>query len=354
MSRFTAALLLAPTLAFSQTEAEFIQNARQLTFEGKRSGEGYFSADGSKMVFQSERQADNPFYQIYLMDLETGDQEQVSPGAGKTTCAWIHPSGQSVMFASTHLDGSSKDKQKAEFEERISGRVRKYSWDYDENYDLFEFTLADKSLKRLTDARGYDAEGAYSPDGRKIVFASNRAAYADTLSAADTERLKLDKQYFMDLYLCDADGSDVQRLTDVPGYDGGPFFSSDGKQICWRRFDEKGMIAEIMVMDADGKNPRQVTKLGAMSWAPFFHPSGDYIIFTTNLHGFDNFELYAVAAKKETKPIRITSTEGFDGLPVFSPNGKQLSWTAGRTASKASQIFLADWNHEAVRKALQL
>jgi hypothetical protein len=42
------------------------------------------------MIFQSERDADNPFYQMYMMDLDTGDTRRVSPGAGKTTCGWIH------------------------------------------------------------------------------------------------------------------------------------------------------------------------------------------------------------------------------------------------------------------------
>jgi Tol biopolymer transport system component len=221
-------------------EAGFLTNARQLTFEGKRSGEGYFSADGSKMIFQSEREAGNPFYQIYLMDLETGDQERISPGTGKTTCAWIAPDGQSVIFASTHLDPEAKAKQEAEIAERASNRVRKYSWDYDERYDIFRYSLKDKSLTQLTREQGYDAEGSISPDGKHIVFASNRQAYDHPLSKEDTERLKIDKQFFMDIYIMDADGSNAKRLTDVPGYDGGPFFSADGTRICWRRFYEKG------------------------------------------------------------------------------------------------------------------
>ncbi|HYF36988.1 MAG TPA: M28 family peptidase [Prosthecobacter sp.] len=347
-------LFLLTGLALAQTEAEFLSNTRQLTFEGKRSGEGYFSADGSRMVFQSEREADNPFYQIYLMDLETGDQERISPGTGKTTCAWIHPDGKRVMFASTHLDAEAKSKQEAEFKDRTSSRVRKYSWDYDEHYDIFEYTLEGKALKRITTAVGYDAEGAYSPDGRQIVFASNRAAYEAPLNQADAERLKIDKQYFMDIYVMNADGSNARRLTDVPGYDGGPFFSADGKRICWRRFDEKGMIAEIWTMGSDGSDQRQITKLGAMSWAPFFHPSGDYLIFTTNLNGFANFELYLVDAAGKHAPVRITTTDGFDGLPVFSPDGKKLAWTSGRTSGGASQIFIADWNDTAARKALAL
>jgi Tol biopolymer transport system component len=347
-------LLLLPCLALAQTEVDFLHQTRQLTFDGKRSGEGYFSADGAKMVFQSEREPDNPFYQIYLLDLETGDQERVSPGMGKTTCAWIHPTGTKVIFASTHLDAESTSKQKAEFAERASGRVRKYSWDYDEHYDLFEYSLTDKQLKPITTERGYDAEGAYSPDGKSIVLASNRAAYAEPLSLEEQKRLEVDKQYFMEIYVCDADGSHAKRLTNVKGYDGGPFFSADGKRICWRRFDEKGMIAEIWTMNVDGSDQRQITQLGAMSWAPFFHPSGDYLIFTTNLHGFDNFELYIVSATGKGKPVRVTSTEGFDGLPVFSPDGKKLSWTSGRTSSKQSQIFLADWDDTAARKALGL
>ena len=335
-------------------EGKFTSGVRQLTFEGRRSGEGYFSADGSKLIFQSEREPENPFYQIYLMDLETGDTERVSPGVGKTTCAWIHPDGKRVMFASTHLDPRSIELQKAEYEERKSSRVRRYSWDYDEHYELFEYTLADKSLKQITQAKGYDAEGAYSPDGSRIVFASNRDAYTRELSKGEAERLKIDKQYFMDIYIMDADGSNVKRLTDVPGYDGGPFFSADGERICWRRFDEKGMTAEIYTMKTDGSDQRQITRQGAMSWAPYFHPSGDYLIYTNNTQGFDNFELFMVDAAGKRDPVRVTYTAGFDGLPVFSPDGKKLSWTSGRGSGGNSQLFLADWNDAAAREALQL
>ncbi len=85
-----------------------LSDTRQLTFEGRRAGEGYFSADGSMMVFQSEREPGNPFFQIYLMSLETGDTRRISPGYGKTTCAWIHPNRKSVLFASTHLDPNAR------------------------------------------------------------------------------------------------------------------------------------------------------------------------------------------------------------------------------------------------------
>ena len=52
------------------------------------------------------------------MDLETGDTNRVSPGIGKTTCAWIHPNGKKVMFSSSHSDPNAKAKQADEIEER--------------------------------------------------------------------------------------------------------------------------------------------------------------------------------------------------------------------------------------------
>src|SRR5690606_17224663 len=82
-------------------------------------------------------------------------------------------------------------------------------------------------------------------------------------------------------------------------------------------------------------------------------PSNEYLVFTTNRHGFANFELYIVDRDGEREPVRVTSTAGFDGLPVFHPNGKALAWTSNRTSSGESQIFWADWSHEAALAALR-
>ena len=90
-----AAMMLAawPSATEAKGQEDFLSRVRQLTFEGRRSGEGYYSADGSKLIFQSEREKGNPFYQIYTIDFETGDTARVTPGHGKTTCAFFHPNG---------------------------------------------------------------------------------------------------------------------------------------------------------------------------------------------------------------------------------------------------------------------
>ena len=334
-------------------ETLLLKNVRQITFEGKRAGEGYFSSDGTKMVFQSERDPANPFYQIYRMDLETGDIEKVSPGHGKTTCAWIHPDGKRVLFASTHTDPKARDKQQAELDFRKSGKEQRYAWDYDPTYELFERTESGK-YRQLTDAKGYDAEGSYSPDGKLIAFASNRQAFERKLSERETQLFKTDAAYMNEIYLMNADGSNVKRLTNVPGYDGGPFFSPNGQRICWRRFSIDGLTAEIYSMKIDGSDVQRLTNINAMSWAPYYHPSGDYLIFGTNKHGFGNFELYLVRADGKGEPVRVTHVKGFDSLPVFLPDGNRLSWTSTRTAVKRSQIFMADWDDQKARELLKL
>ena len=332
-----------------------LADAHQLTFEGRRSGEGYFSRDGRMLIFQSEREPGNPFFQIFTLDLRSGETERLSPGYGKTTCGFLHPSGRQALFASTHLDPEAREKQAAEIAAREEGTERRYSWDYDPSFDLFSLPLGDGTAKprRLTRARGYDAEAAWSPDGRHVVFASNRHAFAEG-SGADPQRLADDPAHFIDLYVMDTDGRNVRRLTETPGYDGGPFFSPDGTRIVWRRFSQDGARAEIHTMRTDGTDVRRITDLGVMSWAPYYHPSGDYVIFATNEHGYDNFELYMVDAEGAGPPVRVTEAEGFDGLPVFSPDGQELIWTSNRSADGTSQLFRATWNDPHARGLLGL
>ena len=121
-------------------ESRFLSNIRQLTYDGKRAGEGYFSEDGNALIFQSEREPENPFYQIYLLNLLTGDTHRVSTGVGKTTCAFFRPGTDEVLYASTHHDAFAKAKQEEELQFRASGQERRYSWDYDETMDIFSAT----------------------------------------------------------------------------------------------------------------------------------------------------------------------------------------------------------------------
>jgi Tol biopolymer transport system component len=347
-----SSMMLQPASTTYQ-ERDFLTRVRRLTVEGKRAGEGYWSPDGKRLVFQSEREPGNPFYQIYTLDLETGDTKRISPGLGKTTCAFIRPGADGdIEFASTHADPKSKQLQDEENAFRASGKERRYAWDYDPEMDIYVYGGRTGKLTRLTTVRGYDAEGSYSPDGQWIVFTSMRDAYNRTLTDAEKKQLETDPSYFAEIYVMKADGSGQKRLTNVAGYDGGPFFTHDGSRIVWRRFDVTGLIADVWTMKPDGSDQRQITDFGAMSWAPYEHPSGKYFIFASNKLGFDNFELFMVDAAGAKEPVQVTYSSGFDGLPVPSPDGKQLAWTSSRGGGSAGQLFLGQWNHEKALEAI--
>ncbi len=211
LSLFVLAAPPAQAPAWMKEESAHLKNIRQITFDFNRAGEAYFSPDGKHIVFQAEeKDTGNPFYQIFTMDLEKKSFRRISPGVGKTTCSYFSPDGQKIIFASSHLDPEAKKHYAQEYrerdEEKKSGKRRRYKWDFDPHMDIFE-TSADGSgkLRRLTDARGYDAEGSYSPDGKQIVFCSNRSGEKN-----------------LELYIMDADGKNVRQLTHAPGcYNGG-------------------------------------------------------------------------------------------------------------------------------------
>src|SRR5262245_42105287 len=338
MFTLVAALVLAadavPT-EWQQQESAHLRNIRQLTSDFVRAGEAYFSPDGKKIIFQAEeKNSGNPFYQIYLQDLADGSYRRVSPGVGKTTCAYFSPDGKKTIFASTHLDPDATKKYAPEFaqreEDRKSNQRRRYVWDFDPHFDIFEANRDGTGLKRLTDAAGYDAEGSYSADGKKIVFCSNRSGEKN-----------------LELYVMDADGKNVRQLTKAPGcYNGGPFFSPDGKRVIFRSDRKKKDHLQLYVIDADGKNERALTSdLNWVQWGPYWYKDSKHIIYAAADHsvaGRPNYDLYWMNVDTGKK-VRLTHAPGADVLPVFSPDGKKIMWTSTRDGRRSAQLYIADF-----------
>ncbi len=319
-----------------------LRNVRQLTFGGDNA-EAYFSLDGKYLSFQSTYRAwgtlcDQIFYMPITGKYEGKRPPMVSTGNGRTTCAYFMPDNQHILYGSTHL--ASEDCPEAP--RIIDG---KYVWAIYDSYDIFVADLQGNIVKQFTDTPGYDAEATVSPDGKKIVFTS--------LRSGDLE-----------LYTMNIDGSDVRQITFDLGYDGGAFFSPDSKQIVFRAsrpsspeaaatYKElltKGLVQptnmDIYICNVDGSNLRRITNLGGASWAPFFHPSGKKILFASNHHspGGRQFNIFSINVDG-TNLKQITFDSVFDSFPMFSPNGKQLVFSSNRFngGTRDTNIFIADW-----------
>jgi len=323
-----------------------LKNIRQVTFGGDNA-EAYWSPDSKRLTFQSNNKAWGlECDQIFAMEVQkaAGDStyrpQLISTGKGRTTCSFFMPDGKHILYASTHLGGEPCPEMP---DLRAGG---KYLWPIFDTYDIFVADLKGKVVKQLTNSKGYDAEAVLSPKGDKILFTSDRSGD-------------------LELWTMNLDGSNPQQITFDLGYDGGAFFNADGSKIVFRASRPKteaeikeyqdylaqGLVAptnmEIFVCNADGSNLHQVTHLGKANWAPYFHPSGKKIIFSSNHHssrGYD-FQLYMIN-EDGTGLEAITSQSIFNSFAMFSPDGKKLAFSSNRNnkpGSRDTNVFVADW-----------
>ena len=329
------ALAPAQPAPWDKDEAAYLTNIKQLTSEFVRAGEGYFSPDGTKIIYQAEeKDTGNPFYQIFLQDLATGRRHRVSPGAGRTTCAYFRPDGKKVIFASSHEDPDVKKHYEAEYKQRAEDKAkgvrRRYTWDFDPHMKIYEADPDGSNLRSLTpEAKAYTAEGSYSADGKYIVYASGPARNVE-------------------LFIMDADGSSRRQLTKAPNcYNGGPFFSPDGTKVIFRSDRKKPDHLQLHVINADGTGERALTdNENWVYWAPYWYGDGKHIIYTAADHSDPkarpNYDLYWMALDTG-KTTRLTFAPGADVLPVFSPDGKKVMWTSNRDGRSPTQLYIADF-----------
>ena len=113
------------------------------------------------------------------------------------------------------------------------------------------------------------------------------------------------------------------------GNNGFPYFSTDGRQIVFRSGRDGNH--EIYLMNADGSNVRRLTNNEATDTMPSFSPDGKQIAFVSTRDG--DHEIYTLDLGPDGKPgklRRITHSPGFDTHPVYSPDGKWLVFSSQR------------------------
>lgn len=334
----------------------------QLTSEAvfRKAGECYFSPDGKQIIFQAIERKDDPaqeepFYQMYVADLAVRDGRvqgienvlRLSPPGSSNTCGWFHPTEPGVVvFGSTVVPPVNPDRSGYQ---RESSR---YKWQFPQEMDIVRCELAQAdgtaaTLERVVaNPEAYLAECVVSADGRHMVFCEHKVAEGKSGG---------------DLFVMELETGNRVSVAFSEGYDGGPFFSPDGKRLCYRS-DRRGddllqiFVSELAFDDSGNvtgvEREFQLTDNDHVNWAPYWHPSGRYLVYATSEIGHENYEVFLVDAdpgaaggstKYGTRRRRVTHADKFDGLPVFNGDGSLMMWTSQRGADRSSQVWLADF-----------
>lgn len=370
-------------------EAPILTGHRQLTSRDMftRAGEAYFNPASSMVIFQATPvpegdAAPSPHYEMFVAPLSisyNGDRTsvvgmstpiRVSTGGSANTCGWFHPTQANIVLFGSTVEPPSADNVPGY--QRGTGR---YAWSFPTEMQIVGGSISSGIIPAasddgyhalrpaITDAvfskPGYTAEASWSPDGRTVLYAQVDEEKSDAAGRPDA-----------DLWSYDTETGTHYSLVEASGYDGGPFFSPDGTRICYRSDRAGNNLLQLFVADLklneDGvpvgiTNETQLTSNEHVNWAPYWHPDGDLLVYATSQVGHRNYEVFAIWAddSKGTEPVRITQASGADVLPVFSPDGKYLMWTAQRgelaedEQRPSSQLWIAEVDSEAIRAKLR-
>lgn len=377
------------TEAWRHAEAPILTGHRQLTSRDMftRAGEAYFNAASSMLIFQATPvpegdAAPSPHYEMFVAPMAisfNGDRTsisgistpiRVSTGGSANTCGWFHPIQANIVLFGSTIEPPSADKVPGY--QRGTGR---YAWSFPTEMEIVSGSISSTIIPAegedgyhalrpaITDAvfskPGYTAEASWSPDGRTLLYAQVDEAKSDAAGRPDA-----------DLWAYDTETGAHYMLVEASGYDGGPFFSPDGTKICYRSDRAGNNLLQLFVanlkLNEDGvpvgiTKETQLTSNEHVNWAPYWHPDGDLLVYATSQVGHRNYEVFAIwaDASKGTEPVRITQASGADVLPVFSPDGRYLMWTAQRgelapgEQRPSSQLWIAEVDSEAIRAKLR-
>ncbi|MDE2127726.1 MAG: PD40 domain-containing protein [Armatimonadetes bacterium] len=285
--------------------------------------------------------------QQYVMRTDGSGMRRISNGLGRTTCGWWLAGDRRILFSSTFASDPHCP--------RKPDMSQGYVWPVYPTYCIYSVKPNGSDLKRLFprtlrpgELPGYNAESVVSPDGMRITFTSSRGGD-------------------LDVWVMNVDGTHAKQLTHALGYNGGPWWSPDGKRIVYRAYHPKGAAAvaeykrllakhlvrpttlDLFVMNADGSHNVQVTHDRAANianFAPTWSPDGKWLVFASNRADKQRmrFDLWRIRPNGSGLE-RLTWGGFFDAFPCFSPNGKQIAWISARGAKQPDEtnVFIADW-----------
>jgi hypothetical protein len=243
---------------------------------------------------------------------------------------------------------------------------------FDFEGEIYTVTGAGSDLRRLTNNAWADGQPAWSADGTKIAFTSNRSGTYD-------------------LWVMNADGSNPVRLFGGTGVNDGPDWSPDGTRIVFTRGSSVSGTRSVWLMNADGSGAVALTGQDQGYQHPQWSPDGSVIlfngVFTTGLFSIrpDGTAMRRVTTVSEfypswspdgrrvavqsfragglsdiwvidadgTNPVRLTTDPEVDGEPDWSPDGATIAFTSKRLTGRL-EVFVMDADGQNQRRVVQM
>jgi TolB protein len=189
------------------------------------------------------------------------------------------------------------------------------------NIEIYLLQIDGTESRRLTDHPGQDSYPAWSPDGRKIAFASDRDGV-------------------FNIYTMDADGSNLRALTFGKLICRGPAWSPDGKKLVYIRQPQNGQPGIVVADAATGRNVVAITNNTAYDADPAWSPDGKKIAFASN-RGNRGFHLWVMDADgKNAKQISPVDNNFGMVYPAWSPDGKWIAF--GEPVNNQLELVICD------------
>ncbi len=274
---------------------------RRLTDNAGTDESPSWSPDGRSIAFASDRDGTNG--DIYVMDADGDNVRRLTNHTSQDATPSWSPDGRFIAFASSRdgnpeiyvMDASGSNVRRLTNDSADDGandgawdwspswspdgHIIAFTSDRDGSRDIYAIDASGDNLRNLTNHPSDDEDPSWSPDGHTIAFASDR----DGASG--------------DIYVMDADGGNVRRLTNHTSQDGDPSWSPDGRSIAFFSLRDDspeiaGINPEIYVMDADGSNVRRLTNHNAWDYVPSWSPDSHFIAFASNRG--DNRDVYVI------------------------------------------------------------
>ena len=214
-----------------------------------------------------------------------------------------------------------------------------FSSDRDANWEIYVMDTDGKNQRRLTTNRRDDRYPSWSPDGKRIAFTSSSKVIGVHVVGVHPLPVVDGTPH---IYVMDADGKNLRRLSNEFFAEWDPSWSPDGKRIVFTSsgaMDAAGGHWRIYVMDADGGNKQRLANDAVGGWEPSWSPDGERIAFVSHRDG--NRDIYVMDADGKNQR-RLTRTPAYDLYPSWSPDGKRIVFVSHRDGNYEIYVVNAD------------